>query len=52
MLLSVNVPMSIVVTGNTISDDVNGVALNSNITVVGHNRFASVTNPYFHYTTP
>jgi hypothetical protein len=52
MLLSVSVPMSIVVTGNTISNDVNGVALNSNVTVVGHNRFASVTNPYFHYTAP
>jgi hypothetical protein len=52
MLLSVAVPTSIVVTGNTISGDVNGVALNSNITVVGHNGFSNVTNAYFHYTPP
>jgi len=52
MLLSVAVPTSIVVAGNTISDNVNGVAFNSNITVVGHNRFANVTNPYFRYIPP
>jgi hypothetical protein len=52
MLLSVAVPTSIVVTGNAISGNVNGVALNSNITVVGHNRFSNVTNRYFHYTPP
>ncbi len=52
MLLSVAVPTSIVVAGNTISNNVNGVAFNSNITVVGHNRFANVTNPYFRYTPP
>jgi len=52
MLLSVAVPTSIVVAGNTISNNVNGVAFNSNITVVGHNRFAHVTNHYFRYTPP
>jgi hypothetical protein len=52
MLLSVAVPTSIVVSGNTISDNVNGVAFNSNITVVGHNRFVNVTNRSFRYTPP
>jgi hypothetical protein len=52
MLLSVAVPTSIVVAGNTISDNVNGVAFNNNVTVVGHNWFANVTNPYFRYTPP
>ena len=52
MLLSVAVPTSIVVAGNKISHNVNGVAFNSNITVVGHNRFAHVTHPYFRYTPP
>jgi hypothetical protein len=52
MLLSVAVPTSIVVTGNKISNNVNGVALNSNITVVGHNRFANVIHRYLHYTPP
>jgi hypothetical protein len=52
MLLSVAVPTSIVVAHNNISDNVNGVASNSNITVVGHNRFAHVTNPYLAYTAP
>jgi len=50
MLLSVAVPTSIVVAGNKISHNVNGVAFNSNITVVGHNRFAHVTHHYFRYT--
>jgi hypothetical protein len=50
MLLSVAVPTSIVVAGNTISGNVNGVAFNSNVTVVGHNRFSNVTKPYFRYT--
>jgi hypothetical protein len=52
MLLSVAVPTSIVVSGNTIFDNVNGVAFNSNITVVGHNRFVNVTNRNFRYTPP
>ena len=52
MLLSVAVPTSIVVAGNKISNNVNGVAFNSNITVVGHNRFAHVTHRYFRYTPP
>jgi Right handed beta helix region len=52
MLLSVAVPTSIVVAGNTISNDVNGVAFNSNITHVGHNRFTNVAHPYFRYTPP
>ncbi len=50
MLLSVAVPTKIVVAGNKISHNVNGVAFNSNITHVGHNRFANVTNHYFLYT--
>ena len=52
MLLSVAVPTSIVVAGNKISHNVNGIAFNSNITVVGHNKFANVTNHYFLYTPP
>ncbi len=52
MLLSVAVPTSIVVAGNTISDNVNGVASNSNFTIVGHNKFANVTIPYLHYIAP
>jgi hypothetical protein len=52
MLLSVAVPTSIVVAGNKISHNVNGVAFNSNITVVGHNRFANVTHHYLRYTPP
>lgn len=50
MLLSVAVPTKIVVAGNKISNNVNGVAFNSNITHIGHNRFANVTNNYFLYT--
>jgi Right handed beta helix region len=52
MLLSVAVPTSIVVAGNKISHNVNGVSFNSNITVIGHNKFANVTNHYFLYTPP
>jgi hypothetical protein len=52
MLLSVAVPTSIVIAGNVISGDVEGIALNSNITVVGHDDFANVTNDLFHYTPP
>ena len=52
MLLSIAVPTPIVVAGNTISNNVNGIAFNSNITVVGHNRFVNVTNPSFRYTPP
>jgi Right handed beta helix region len=52
MLLSVAVPTKIVVAGNKIFNNVNGVAFNSLITHVGHNRFANVTNHYFLYTPP
>jgi hypothetical protein len=52
MLLSVAVPTSIVVAGNKIAHNVNGVAFNSNITVVGHNSFAHVTHRYLRYTPP
>ena len=52
MLLSVAVPTSIVVAGNKISSNVNGVAFNSLITHVGDNKFANVTNHYFLYTVP
>jgi len=49
MLLSDFVPTSIVVAGNKISSNVNGVAFNSNITHIGRNKFANVTNHYFLY---
>jgi hypothetical protein len=49
MLLSVAVPTTIVVAGNKISNNENGVAFNSLITHVGHNKFANVTNHYFLY---
>jgi hypothetical protein len=52
MLLSVAVPTSIVVAGNKIAHNVNGVAFNSNVTHVGDNRFANVTTRYFRYTPP
>ena len=52
MLLSVAVPTKIVVAGNTIFHNVNGVAFNSDITHIGRNRFANVTNRYFLYTPP
>ena len=52
MLLSVAVPTKIVVAGNKISHNINGVAFNSNITHIGHNQFANVTNHYFLYTPP
>lgn len=50
MLLSVAVPTSVVVAGNTVFDDVNGIASNADITVAGHNRFVDVTNPLATYT--
>ena len=46
------VTASFVVAGNKISHNVNGVAFNSNIRVVGHNRFAHVAHHYFRYTPP
>jgi hypothetical protein len=49
MLLSDFVKTSIVVSGNKISSNVNGIAFNSLITVNGQNRFANVTNHYFLY---
>jgi len=53
VLLSVAVPTSIVVTNNTITNDVNGIAFNSNIHVVGdHNHFVNVTNDHLKYTPP
>ena len=52
MLLSVAVPTKIVVAGNKISNNVNGVAFNSLIKHVGHNRFANVIHHYFLYTPP
>ena len=52
MLLSVAVPTKIVVAGNKIFDNVNGVAFNSLIKHVGHNRFANVIHHYFLYTPP
>ena len=50
MLLSVAVPTKIVVAGNKISNNENGVAFNSFIKHVGHNKFANVTHHYFLYT--
>jgi hypothetical protein len=52
MLLSVAVPTSIEVSGNTISDDADGVAYNSVVTVTGHNRFTQVTTHYATYKPP
>jgi hypothetical protein len=52
MLLSVAVPVSIKVDDNKISNNVNGIAFNSNVTVVGHNRFVNVTKRLFQYTPP
>jgi hypothetical protein len=52
MLLSVAVPTSIVVAGNKIFDNVNGIAFNSKVTVAGHNKFVNVTNRHFLYTPP
>jgi hypothetical protein len=52
MLLSVAVPTKIVVAGNKIFNNVNGVAFNSLITHVGHNSFANGANHYFLYTPP
>ena len=52
MLLSVAVRTSIVVAGNRISHDANGIAYNSNLTVAGHNRFRDVTNLYLNYVPP
>ena len=49
MLLSVAVPTKIVVAGNKISNNENGVAFNSLIKHVGHNKFANVTHHYFLY---
>jgi hypothetical protein len=52
MLLSVAMPTTILVAGNTVTDDTNGIASNSNITVTGHNRFVNVTNPLATYVPP
>ena len=52
MLLSVAVPVSVTVDGNKISNNVNGIAFNGMVTVVGHNKFANVTNRLFRYTPP
>ena len=52
MLLSVAVPTSIVVAGNKISDNVNGVASNTNVTVVGHNHFVERDQPLLHLHRP
>jgi hypothetical protein len=46
------VPVSIKVDGNRISNNVNGIAFNSKVTVVGHNKFANVTNRLFRYIPP
>lgn len=52
MLLSVAIPTSIVVAGNTISHNDYGVASNSNITIRGHNRFFDVGTDYYSYVPP
>lgn len=52
MLLSVAVKVSIKVDGNKISNNVNGIAFNRNVKVIGHNKFANVTNRLFLYTPP
>ena len=52
MLFSAFVPVSVVVAGNKIANDVNGIAFNGNVSAFGNNRFAQVTNPHFSYTAP
>jgi hypothetical protein len=52
MLLSVAVRTSIVVAGNRISNNVNGIAFNRKLRVVGRNQFVNVKNPRFLYTVP
>jgi hypothetical protein len=52
MLLSVAVRTTIVVAGNTILDNVNGIAFNSKVRAVGRNKFVRVANPRFRYTPP
>jgi hypothetical protein len=52
MLLSVAVKVSVKVDGNKISNNVNGIAFNRNVEVVGHNKFANVTHNLFLYTPP
>ena len=52
MLLSVAVPTSVVVAGNTVSNDTNGIAYNSLINVIGHNQFSDVGTPSATYTPP
>jgi len=52
MLLSIAVKVSIKVDGNQISNNVNGIAFNRNVKVVGHNKFTNVTNRFFLYTPP
>jgi hypothetical protein len=52
MLLSIAVKVSIKVDGNQISNNVNGIAFNRNVKVVGHNKFTNVTNRLFLYTPP
>jgi hypothetical protein len=52
MLLSVSVPTSVEVADNVVSDDVNGIASNSDITAIGHNFFRDVTDPAATYTPP
>jgi len=52
MLLSAAVPVSVEVSANSISDDTNGVAYNSEVTVKGHNQFSQVTSHYATYTPP
>lgn len=52
MLLSVALKVSINVDRNLISNNVNGIAFNSNVKVIGHNKFANVINRLFLYTPP
>jgi len=52
MLLSVAIPTSVTVEGNSVTDDVNGIASNLEITVIGHNRFADVETPDATFTPP
>jgi hypothetical protein len=52
MLLSIAVKVSVKVDGNQISNNVNGIAFNRNVKVVGHNKFTNVTNRLFLYTPP
>jgi hypothetical protein len=54
VLLSVALPTSVVVTNNTITNDADGIAFNSNVHIVGagHNHFVHVGHDLVKFTPP